>query len=74
MKYVLDGHHLDARARHLVHHVLHRKTVTSATSLRNMHVTLNMVEVLGLHEIEPLPGTLTEASTRPSEMTWHLHS
>ena len=31
-----------------------------------MHVTLDMVDVLGLHEMELLPGMLTGASTRPS--------
>ncbi len=31
-----------------------------------MHVTLDMVDVLGLDEMEPLPGMLTGASTRPS--------
>jgi len=38
-----------------------------------MHVTLDMVDVLGLDEMEPLPGTLTGASTRPSPTSQPLY-
>ncbi len=56
----------DRRPGRRVARPVFRKTVTNATSLRNMHVTLGMVDVLGLHEMEALPGKPTGAMSPPS--------